>query len=67
MRTSTKLKKLLEHNTATFSLNDGQFEIIVTNLYTGNSHLCTGANLSQAVEKAFRDSIKISEERDMNF
>lgn len=67
MRTSTKLKKLLEHNTATFSLHDGRFEIIVTNNYTGNSHLCTGANLSQAVERAFRDTIKASEEKDMNF
>jgi ABC-type iron transport system FetAB permease component len=67
MKTSTKLKKLLQHNTATFSLNDNQFEIIVTNNYTGNSHLCIGANLSQAVERAFRDSIKASQRKDMNF
>ncbi len=67
MRTSTKLKKILEYNTATFSLNEGRFELIITNNYTGNSHFCTGANLSQVVERAFRDTMKASEEKDMNF
>jgi hypothetical protein len=67
MRTSTKLKKLLENNTATFFLKEGKFEVIIVNNDTGNSHLCSGDNLSQVVDRALRDTNKASKKKDGNF
>ena len=59
MRASTKLKSILMDNTVTLSMNErGEWEGIVTNNETGDSHICTGGNLSTFVERAYRDTNK---------
>jgi hypothetical protein len=67
LRTSTKLKKILEYNTATISLSNGVFDIIITNNQSGSSHISSGINFSQAIERAYRDTIKAAGNKEFNF
>lgn len=67
MRNSTKLKKLVQMNTLTIEWRNDRFEIVVTNIASGNSHVCIGENFTKVMEAAYKDTLFYSKNKDLNF
>lgn len=68
MRNNTKIKKLIEANN--LLLSDGgekTIDIIITNKQSGNSHMVTGKNLTEALNRAVSDTKKIAKDGEFNF
>jgi hypothetical protein len=63
MRTSTKLKIILQEHELRVSLNSsGMFEIVVTDNRTGDAFIAEGKSWSLAIERVFRDKKYINRE-----
>jgi hypothetical protein len=67
MRTITKLKSLLWDNDLAISLNNGFFEIIVTNKKSRSSHYVKGRNWTEVSNKAISDTKAASSNNTLNF
>lgn len=67
MRGSTMLKWLLVNNTVILSMENGKISAIITNLYSGNSHMVTATSVSLVYRKAYTDTLKIAIDDELNF
>ncbi|RYY51443.1 MAG: hypothetical protein EOO06_00125 [Chitinophagaceae bacterium] len=67
MRSSTMLKKLLQSNTVTLSMNDGQITVDVANNNSGNYKTVTATTVSNGYKKAYNAVLKVAIDRDLNF
>jgi hypothetical protein len=68
MRNSTKIRQLIASNN--LLLSDGgnkNIDIIITNKQSGNSHMVTGKNLTEALNRAVSDTRRIAKDEDFNF
>jgi hypothetical protein len=68
MRNSTKIRQLIASNNLV--LSDGgnkNIDIIITNKHSGNSHMVTGKNLTEALNRAVSDTKRIAKDEGFNF
>lgn len=54
-------------NTLRLTLDEGKIEIIITNKESGNSHLVSGKNWTEAANAAIKDTKQLSGNGTFNF
>lgn len=67
MRSSTMLKKLLQSNTVTLTMKDGNIVVDVANNSSGNYKTITATTISNGYKKAYTAVLRIAIDKDMNF
>jgi len=68
MRNGTKIRKLIFRNKLIISEGENmKVDIIITNNSSGNSHIVTGKNFTDALNKAVSDTSKLSIDGDYEF
>jgi hypothetical protein len=67
MRSSTMLKKLLQSNTVTLSMNDGQIVVDVANNSSGNYKTVAATTVANAYRKAYAAVVKVAVDKELNF